>query len=384
MRKFNKNKAIIKKLSIFLMILILLLETTVVSAGNKIQCDYGVTFEIASCWVKDTFNTNVELLDLKFINKNDDDILMVAVTDFYSMLDESDKQDLTRRECDNSIFDTETILHMLGDGYEINDVFLEKNGENEFFVIEASDGTRLVEFDFIFFNGYMVQFQWWGGGRAESHVDLSGVITSRASSIKQHRAMLASLDLSSIKQTEQLDGGQKMILSLVATIFLYLLVPIIIRFKHKKALEKKKATKIALINSIIVGLMCLIISAIQGNTWTPITATLYFFVNRYLLTVGNKYKAKIKEPRVEELARQKEQTNKKEVFGGTGIVSIGAKIAILREQRGLTQKQLAEHLRVTTGTIAEWESGEIDLTVENMVVIAEFFNVSLDYLVLNK
>lgn len=53
----------------------------------------------------------------------------------------------------------------------------------------------------------------------------------------------------------------------------------------------------------------------------------------------------------------------------------------LREEKGLTQEQLAEKLNVSAGTIGNYEQGQ-RLPKDDMmwIKIAVFFNVSVDYL----
>ena len=60
--------------------------------------------------------------------------------------------------------------------------------------------------------------------------------------------------------------------------------------------------------------------------------------------------------------------------------TIGGLIAVLRKEKGLTQKQLAEMLMVTDKTVSRWERDETlpDLTL--IPVIAEIFGVTSDEL----
>lgn len=60
---------------------------------------------------------------------------------------------------------------------------------------------------------------------------------------------------------------------------------------------------------------------------------------------------------------------------------VGKNIQSLRTTKGLTQQQLAEQLNYSDKTVSKWERGESlpDITVLKM--IADFFEVSLDYLV---
>ena len=58
----------------------------------------------------------------------------------------------------------------------------------------------------------------------------------------------------------------------------------------------------------------------------------------------------------------------------------GAKIAELRKERKLTQKQFAEKIGTTSTTVSSWESRGILPTLDIAVRITEAFDVSLDWL----
>ena len=61
-------------------------------------------------------------------------------------------------------------------------------------------------------------------------------------------------------------------------------------------------------------------------------------------------------------------------------MTIGERIAKLREKRGLSQSQVAKDLNVATSTIGMWETGKRGLKDDNLKMIAEYFGVSSDYL----
>lgn len=52
----------------------------------------------------------------------------------------------------------------------------------------------------------------------------------------------------------------------------------------------------------------------------------------------------------------------------------------LREKTGLTQGKISEILNVQTRTYGSWERGERQPDFETLVKIADYFNVSTDYL----
>ncbi len=53
----------------------------------------------------------------------------------------------------------------------------------------------------------------------------------------------------------------------------------------------------------------------------------------------------------------------------------------LRVERGLNQSALAEALGTTQRRISYWETGKVEPDLLSLCKIAEFFSVSLDYLV---
>ena len=53
----------------------------------------------------------------------------------------------------------------------------------------------------------------------------------------------------------------------------------------------------------------------------------------------------------------------------------------LRVERGLKQSALAEALGTTQRRISYWETGKVEPDLISLCKIAEFFSVSLDYLV---
>ncbi len=52
----------------------------------------------------------------------------------------------------------------------------------------------------------------------------------------------------------------------------------------------------------------------------------------------------------------------------------------LREDRDLKQKDLAAMLNVSQNTYSQYETGVIELTASTLVKLADFYEVSVDYL----
>jgi transcriptional regulator with XRE-family HTH domain len=56
------------------------------------------------------------------------------------------------------------------------------------------------------------------------------------------------------------------------------------------------------------------------------------------------------------------------------------RMKLLRKSRELTQKQLSNVISTSHSHISEMESGRSKTTLDNAIKLAQFFNVSLDYL----
>lgn len=67
------------------------------------------------------------------------------------------------------------------------------------------------------------------------------------------------------------------------------------------------------------------------------------------------------------------------IYGGL-IELIGFRIRELRKIKKLTQKQLAKKINVDCSTVTKWETGKANPDFEKQIFLANFFNVSVDYL----
>ena len=60
---------------------------------------------------------------------------------------------------------------------------------------------------------------------------------------------------------------------------------------------------------------------------------------------------------------------------------LSEKILMLRKNAKLSQEQLAEKLGVSRQAISKWELGTSLPEIDKLILMSEFFNVSIDYLV---
>ena len=52
----------------------------------------------------------------------------------------------------------------------------------------------------------------------------------------------------------------------------------------------------------------------------------------------------------------------------------------IREDRDIKQKDIAKYLNVSQNTYSQYETGVISLTAEVLIKLADYYNVSIDYL----
>ena len=59
---------------------------------------------------------------------------------------------------------------------------------------------------------------------------------------------------------------------------------------------------------------------------------------------------------------------------------LSTRIAEIRGIRKLTQAQVAEHLKITQQTYSSYETGRNQMNFETLCLLADFYNVTADYL----
>lgn len=65
-------------------------------------------------------------------------------------------------------------------------------------------------------------------------------------------------------------------------------------------------------------------------------------------------------------------------------MNLGENIKKLRKDKNLSQEQLAEMINVSRQAISKWESNKACPDMENLILLREIFNVTLDDLVITK
>lgn len=64
-----------------------------------------------------------------------------------------------------------------------------------------------------------------------------------------------------------------------------------------------------------------------------------------------------------------------------GDITLFPRIRDLREDHGKRQLELANYLHIKPNTYSDCERGKINIQIDTLIKIADFYNVSLGYLV---
>ena len=62
------------------------------------------------------------------------------------------------------------------------------------------------------------------------------------------------------------------------------------------------------------------------------------------------------------------------------MTKFGSRLRELRIEKGLSQHGLALELKFGQSSISDWESGKVDAPATVIVAVADYFDVSADYL----
>ncbi len=96
----------------------------------------------------------------------------------------------------------------------------------------------------------------------------------------------------------------EIILGLMATVFAYMAFPVVRLILNGGKFEAQRAKKIALWNSIVVGLVFCIATIEEIGAWNGAPAVIYFFLNRAMLTEKEKEEAVQEQPKQESASQE--------------------------------------------------------------------------------
>lgn len=62
------------------------------------------------------------------------------------------------------------------------------------------------------------------------------------------------------------------------------------------------------------------------------------------------------------------------------LIVIGERLRRVRNEKGLSQKEVAEELGISKPIVSQYESGQRTPSVSKLIKLSKFYKVSLDYL----
>ncbi|WP_042277396.1 helix-turn-helix domain-containing protein [[Clostridium] dakarense] len=65
-------------------------------------------------------------------------------------------------------------------------------------------------------------------------------------------------------------------------------------------------------------------------------------------------------------------------------MNLGENLKKLRKEKNLSQEQLAKMLNVSRQAVSKWESGKTYPDIDNLILLRDIFNVTLDDLIINE
>ena len=65
-------------------------------------------------------------------------------------------------------------------------------------------------------------------------------------------------------------------------------------------------------------------------------------------------------------------------------MNLSEKLKNAREKAGLSQKDVAEALNISRQSVSKWETGKAYPDIDNLIILSELYNVSVDYLIKDK
>jgi len=62
------------------------------------------------------------------------------------------------------------------------------------------------------------------------------------------------------------------------------------------------------------------------------------------------------------------------------VIILFKRVRDLREDRDLTQRQMAEYLQIHQTTYSDYELGRLNIPADVLIKLAQFYNTSIDYI----
>lgn len=63
------------------------------------------------------------------------------------------------------------------------------------------------------------------------------------------------------------------------------------------------------------------------------------------------------------------------------VESFASKLKKARENTGFTQREVSKETRISQSSIAQYETGKVEPSIETLGILADFYQVSIDWLI---
>lgn len=274
-----------KKIRLILLVLLIIVPLKVYGSTSFEEYDSAkINFTIDNEWEKKEFNSPKNFLDKKW--ESDCGMITSGISDLLLSIDINELDGYERADFnyinlfnDNSfaerIIDEQRQMYNV-DSWEFREYYV------KFIYFTGSvikDGIRIDYENYITVNnGYVVIFQFMHNDSLYKNT-CNTTLTDIVSTVKDYSGYK--------KHSNEIVSSfnyVSLLLNLLLTIVLYLGYPFVNVVLMKKKYTKEECNKMALWNSIIIGLLCLLITTILKSNvaWNVVPAFVYYLINKNL------------------------------------------------------------------------------------------------------
>lgn len=285
---------IVLRVFTFLAIFSILTLTYRISAetNNYIDTKSGLTFTIPEGWIKTDFIKERQAIEVKYVNAdNSGDCIIFGSKDIYSLMSESDRSNYKRSDIDNSIYTTADVAEIYSiPEYDVtmvmyNSVKYFQANKNTSTIVNGNTVSIEVQYLMCIRDGMFYTFQF----------SVSNLSSNPSKHLSDYKSILEGARYPDLENLVTDSMGINafyfldIIFSIIITALLNLLFPIIFRVLRKSPMEKKRATRYAILNAIVVFIIFIILAILmESESISSVAAVIWFYPARAILRYGHK------------------------------------------------------------------------------------------------
>jgi len=253
----------------------------------------GITFTVPKEWIQEPMGEDQDTFDVEFSSNLEKGLsIHFSCDDFWSLLSENEKKQVTRSEIDNSLFSKEEIAELFG--CPVQNVSTVVFCGRQYYQASFSDSfseygfTSSINHTYLLRveNGYIYKFLFSGDTDHPLYSDFKDLMNSISyPEIEKSTPKPQSTN----NQNDAHFWVVKYLISLVVTICIYSVPMLIYRYAiEKKPVEKKKAKRITVIYGIVAFICVTIYVFFTSGSFITIGATLFWSGINYRILTGRK------------------------------------------------------------------------------------------------